>query len=61
MLSRLVVEEVTCALSVNGTIDTPYLDSSTSGTDHALVTSATAGSHQASRRSRVRPPGLVKI
>ena len=61
MLSRLVVVEVTCALSVNGTIETPYFDSSSSGMDHELVTSAAAGSHQTSMRTLVRAPGLVRM
>ena len=60
-VSRLVVDEVTCALSVNGTMETPYFDSSTSGMDHELVTTAAAGTHQASMRTFTRVPGRVRM
>src|SRR5579859_3881429 len=50
VLIRLVVVDVTWALSVYGMIDTPYLPSSSSGTAQDTLASPTAGSHQASSR-----------
>src|ERR1019366_4009035 len=52
MLDRLVTDVVTAALSVYGTIETPYFDSSSSGTDHHQVAASTAGPHQARIRHR---------
>src|SRR5271167_1351947 len=61
MFTRLVVDAVTWTLSVYGTIETPYLDSSSSGTDQETVTSAAAGSHQASIRPLMAAPGRVRM
>ena len=62
MSDRLVTEVVVAALSVYGKGETPYFDSSISGTDHQHVASSAAGVHQASRRHRdgttlAAPPG----
>ena len=52
MFDRLVTDVVVAALSVYGNGETPYFDSSTSGTDHQQVASSAVGVHQASRRHR---------